>query len=136
MKRLKGQPSVAPSKIKSTTGLNSDFYSVAKVQQRDIEILIWDLGGKPNIRTLWNHYYREAQVILFVIDGTDRSKLPECHRVLWEALQKASKVPVLILVNKRDSEECVSLGAVNEALEVDKISEREVSLMYVSGITM
>lgn len=119
-----------------TTGLNSDYYLVAKIQHRDIEIMIWDLGGRPNIRSLWTHYYQEAQVILFVIDGTDRSKLSESHRVLWEVLQGTPGVPIVILVNKRDTEQCISLGGVSEALELDRISEREVSLMYVSGITM
>lgn len=97
---------------------------------------MWDLGGRTNIRSLWTHYYREAQVILFVIDGTDRSKLTESHNILWEVLQKTTNVPIVILVNKRDTEEGISLGRVNEALEVDRILGREVTMMYVSGITM
>ena len=31
----------------------------------------WDLGGEAPLRRLWEQYYKEAQILIWVVDGND-----------------------------------------------------------------
>ena len=32
------------------------------VSYKNIEFMVWDMGGQDRIRQLWRHYYKNAQV--------------------------------------------------------------------------
>jgi hypothetical protein len=51
-----GQKAMALRKIPSTVGLNSKIYLVAKIQHNNLELILWDLGGKEGI----NEEYRKS----------------------------------------------------------------------------
>lgn len=36
---------------------------------------VFDMSGAGRYRVLWQHYYREAQAIVFVLDSADRLRL-------------------------------------------------------------
>ena len=45
------------TQTKPTLGFN-----VETVSYRNIEFMVWDMGGQDRIRQLWRHYYKNAQV--------------------------------------------------------------------------
>lgn len=64
--------------------------------------LIWDIAGSKNYRRVWHSYIPEAHLVVFMIDGSDLSKLPDTEDAINEMLADESidKKPVLFLVNK------------------------------------
>jgi len=42
----------------------------------------FDMGGHKNARTLWKDYLIDVDVIVFVVDTTDRERFPEAKEVL------------------------------------------------------
>ena len=65
---------------------------------------MWDIGGQGKIRSLWRHYFRNTQGIIFVVDSNDRSRVTEArdelHRILRE--DELQGTVLLIFANKQD----------------------------------
>ncbi|KAF2683820.1 ADP-ribosylation factor 6 [Lentithecium fluviatile CBS 122367] len=109
-----------------------------------IYLKIWDVGGQHSLRGLWQSYYASCHAIVFVIDSSDvgnatladlssanptnddNGRLEECKLVLESVLQNedASGVPILVLANKQDREDCVEVVRIKEGF-VRKVFEGE-----------
>jgi ADP-ribosylation factor protein 1 len=110
-------------------------FNVETVEYKSISLTVWDVGGRGGIRPLWRHYYQNTNALIFVIDSNDRDRLDdtngytnsakyELERFLSESeLQNA---PILILANKQDLPNALSVKEIEERLEIHKIQDRNV----------
>jgi ADP-ribosylation factor related protein 1 len=126
--------------------------NVSTLTLPDMYLKIWDVGGQLSLRKLWQSYYASCHAIVFIIDSTDigdgllplgaapdatteggqgsgketLGRLDECRLVLEDVLQHtdAEGVPLLILANKQDREDCVEVVRIKEGL-VKKVFEGE-----------
>jgi GTPase SAR1 family protein len=80
------------------------------------------------LRSLWPSYYTETQVLIFVLDGSDVSRLDEARDVFTEVSAALGPIPTLILVNKHDKDNCISLGHAQEELRTS------TKAMFVSAV--
>jgi ADP-ribosylation factor related protein 1 len=114
---------------------------------------IWDVGGQHSLRKLWESYYSSCHAIVFIIDSTDigdgdiendsSGRLAECKLVLEDVLQHSETegVPLLVLANKQDREDCVEVvrikeGLVKKVFEGDKGSSiRDSRVLPISALT-
>jgi len=86
--------------VSPTVGLN-----VGRFENQEAILRFWDLGGKKDLRTIWNRYFQDADALIFVFDSTDLERSGEAQHELRKLLQHAdlSNIPVLIIGNKKDS---------------------------------
>lgn len=127
--------------------------NVSLVDLDDMYLKIWDVGGQQSLRGLWKNYYSSCHAIVFVVDSTDvgdgdveklndasgnglgkmgekeeeeEGRLGECKRVLESILQdqETEGVPLLVLANKQDQEDCVEVVRIKEGL-VRRVFEGE-----------
>jgi ADP-ribosylation factor related protein 1 len=118
--------------------------NVATVTLPDVYLKIWDVGGQHSLRGIWQSYYASCHAIVFVIDSTDvgdadiaklsepnardeeHGRLEECRMVLEDVLQHEDTdgVPLLVLANKQDREDCVEVVRIKEGF-VRKVIEGE-----------
>ncbi|KAL2135444.1 hypothetical protein VTI74DRAFT_8546 [Chaetomium olivicolor] len=114
--------------------------NVSTITLPDMYLKIWDVGGQLSLRKLWQSYYASCHAIVFIIDSTDigdgslehtesgesSGRLEECRLVLEDVLQnsEAEGVPLLILANKQDREDCVEVVRIKEGL-VKRVFEGE-----------
>lgn len=132
MKSLFLPSAPAPSgKTVPTVGQN-----VSTITLSDMYLKTWDVGGQHSLRQLWQSYYSSCHAIVFVIDSTDigdgdlandsSGRLEECRLVLEDVLQHSETegVPLLVLANKQDREDCVEVVKIKEGL-VKKVFEGE-----------
>ena len=110
--------------------------NVSTITLSDMYLKVWDVGGQHSLRKLWQSYYSSCHAIVFVIDSTDigdgdlendsSGRLEECRLVLEDVLQNSETegVPLLILANKQDREDCVEVVKIKEGL-VKKVFEGE-----------
>jgi ADP-ribosylation factor related protein 1 len=106
-----------------------------------IYLKIWDVGGQHSLRGLWQSYYSSCHAIVFVIDSSDVGnatladlsaqtddigRLDECRLVLESVLENedTSGVPILVLANKQDREDCVEVVRIKEGF-VRRVFEGE-----------
>lgn len=50
-------------------------FQVEEFKKANINFTIFDMSGQGRYRNLWEHYYRDAQGIIFVIDSTDKFRM-------------------------------------------------------------
>ncbi|KAK3295876.1 P-loop containing nucleoside triphosphate hydrolase protein [Chaetomium fimeti] len=112
--------------------------NVSTIVLPDMYLKLWDVGGQLSLRKLWQSYYASCHAIVFIIDSTDigdgslehdsTGRLEECRLVLEDVLQnsEAEGVPLLILANKQDREDCVEVVRIKEGL-VKRVFEGEKS---------
>ncbi|KAG9242100.1 P-loop containing nucleoside triphosphate hydrolase protein [Calycina marina] len=137
-------PSAPAIKTKTvpTVGQN-----VSTITLPDMYLKIWDVGGQHSLRKLWQSYYTSCHAIVFIIDSTDigdgvlpsssnlnanvsgserSERLEECRLVLEDVLKHSETegVPLLVLANKQDREDCVEVVRIKEGL-VKKVFEGE-----------
>jgi ADP-ribosylation factor related protein 1 len=67
---------LSPDKIMPTVGLN-----IAQIDIGKIKIIIWDLGGLPDLQPIWEKYYADCHAIIYVIDSSDSERLLEAIQV-------------------------------------------------------
>ena len=79
-------------------------------------------------RYLWRHYYENTQVIIFVIDSGDRERISECKDELWYLLEEEAlqNVIVLVMENKQDLPNAMSVEKISQKLEMEKIQDRSI----------
>ncbi|KAM4068166.1 ADP-ribosylation factor family protein [Hirsutella rhossiliensis] len=143
-------PDAAEPKLKTvpTVGQN-----VSTITLPDMYLKLWDVGGQMSLRNLWQSYYASCHAIVFIIDSTDigdgsldgddGGRLEECRLVLEDVLQHSETegVPLLILANKQDCEDCVETirikeGLVKKVMEGDKASSiRDSRVLSMSALT-
>ncbi|KAK4456112.1 ADP-ribosylation factor protein 3 [Podospora aff. communis PSN243] len=129
--------------------------NVSTITLPDMYIKLWDVGGQMSLRKLWQSYYSSCHAIVFIIDSTDigdgtldsegggEGRLDECRQVLEDVLQNSETegVPLLILANKQDREDCVEVvrikeGLVKRVFEGEKASSiRDSRVLPVSALT-
>lgn len=82
-------------------------FQVEEFAKNNINFTIYDMSGQGRYRSLWEHYYTDAQAIVFVIDSTDRIRLCVVKEELAQLLNhpsiKDSNAPVLLFANKVSS---------------------------------
>jgi ADP-ribosylation factor-like protein 6 len=63
---------------------------------------VCELSGAGKYRNLWEHYYKDAQAIIFVIDCSDKLRMCVVKEELQAMLQHkdTSNVPTLFFANK------------------------------------
>ncbi|KAK4146208.1 P-loop containing nucleoside triphosphate hydrolase protein [Dichotomopilus funicola] len=120
--------------------------NVSTIVLPDMYLKLWDVGGQLSLRRLWQSYYASCHAIVFILDSTDigdgrtkkhrpspststappSGRLEECRLVLEDVLQnsEAEGVPLLILANKQDREDCVEVVRIKEGL-VKRVFEGE-----------
>ncbi len=92
----------------TTIGFNVDTMSTLEHRL----VTMWDLGGRKELRPLWQPYVDTAHMILFPIDVSNGKRMEEAQqelvRVVTELCPKEN-VPVLLIAMKRDKENAMSM---------------------------
>ncbi|KRY33718.1 ADP-ribosylation factor-related protein 1 [Trichinella spiralis] len=122
-----------PEAITTTVGLN-----IGKVVFDGVELNFWDLGGQKELQSLWDKYFAEAHGVIYIIDSSDQSRIEESLDAFEKALKNKTLngVPVVIVCNKQDIKECMSVSDVKMALReiIKKLGTRDCSLFPVSAL--
>jgi len=140
-RRSSSDPSSSPSSDPVPGASSSAGTTVPTVGQNvstitlpDSYLKIWDVGGQHALRGLWQGYYARCHAVVFVLDSSDvgdgeltpqglhvataesLGRLEEAALVLESILQDADAdgVPLLVLANKQDREDCVELVRIKE----------------------
>jgi len=110
-------------------------FNKKEVKKGHVSIKCWDLGGQPRFRSMWERYCRGVNAIVFVVDAADKEAMPIANEELHELLEKPTLegIPLLILGNKSDLPGKLSVDELIEALDLKKITHREISCYGISA---
>lgn len=106
-----------------------------RVVKGHVTLKCWDLGGQPRFRSMWERYCRGVNAIVFIVDSADRAGLVAAREELHLLLERETLagIPLLVLGNKSDLADKLSVDELIEALDLKAISHREVSCYGISA---
>ncbi|PWN42700.1 P-loop containing nucleoside triphosphate hydrolase protein [Ceraceosorus guamensis] len=135
-------------------------FNMRKVQSGNTTIKVWDIGGQPRFRNMWERYCRGVSAIVFVVDSavplpregavqssggaggattTDPSDPSTSWQVATEELHALvarpmlAGLPLLVLATKNDVKGAASAEDVIRIMRLETIANREVSCYSISS---
>jgi small GTP-binding protein len=110
--------------------------NVEEVVHKRLKFQCWDLGGQERMRKVWAAYYAESDVIVLVLDSTDRERLSLVRTELAaicsnEVLNRAA---LLILANKQDLPGALSAEEITRELKLHINKERAWTIQPCSAL--
>ncbi|KAI4896135.1 hypothetical protein NFI96_022088, partial [Prochilodus magdalenae] len=109
-------------------------FNMRKVTKGNVTIKIWDIGGQPRFRSMWERYCRGVNAIVYMVDAADRDKIEPSRNELHNLLDKPQLqgIPVLVLGNKRDLPNALDEKQLIEKMNLAAIQDREICCYSVS----
>ena len=102
-------------------------FNVETVEYKNLSFTMFDVGGQDKIRPLWHHYYQNSDAIIFVVDSNDRERAQVAREEL-EAMLSTDELRgahLLVLANKQDVPDAMSVSEVTEALGLNGVNDRK-----------
>lgn len=92
-------------------------FNVETIKYRNILINAWDVGGQERLRALWRHYFSGTDVLVFVVDSADTTRIDKAKAELYKVLadKELKDCDMVILANKQDLE-----GAIDPQEIIDR----------------
>ncbi|XP_048190289.1 ADP-ribosylation factor-like protein 10 [Perognathus longimembris pacificus] len=111
-----------------TWGFNS-----VRLPTRNFEVDLLEIGGSQNLRFYWKEFVNEVDVLVFMVDSADRQRLPWARQELHKLLDKDPDLPVVVVANKQDLGEAMSVAELQQELGLQDVGfQREVFLLAAS----
>ena len=109
-------------------------FNMRKVTRGGVTIKLWDLGGQPRFRSMWERYCRGVGAIVFVADAADAASLDAARSELADLLARPSLAgtPLLVLANKNDLPGALPAADVADRLDLASLTGRDVAAYSIS----
>ncbi|XP_071355810.1 ADP-ribosylation factor-like protein 4A isoform X1 [Trachinotus anak] len=108
-----------------TKGFNTEKIKVSiRGGRQTVSFHFWDVGGQEKLRPLWRSYTRCADGIVFVVDSVDMERIEESKTELHKITRLAENqgVPLLVVANKQDLRNSLSLAEMESMLALGELS--------------
>ena len=129
---LKKMASEEVTSITPTQGFN-----IKSVSADGFKLNVWDIGGQRKIRPYWKNYFENTDILIYIIDSTDKKRFEETSVELNELLldEKLKAVPLLVYANKQDLFNAVPASDIAEGLHLPSIRDRSWQIQPCSATT-
>eukprot|EP00227_Mantoniella_beaufortii_P011712 CAMPEP_0197577646 /NCGR_PEP_ID=MMETSP1326-20131121/2200_1 /TAXON_ID=1155430 /ORGANISM="Genus nov. species nov., Strain RCC2288" /LENGTH=164 /DNA_ID=CAMNT_0043140745 /DNA_START=201 /DNA_END=692 /DNA_ORIENTATION=+ len=111
--------------------------NVEEVRYKNVHFEVWDLGGQQTLRNSWQSYYRNAAAVIMMVDSTDRGRMGLVKDELFMLLgcEELSGSSVLVLANKQDLPDAMTVAELSEALQLHTIKGHEWHIQSACALT-
>lgn len=112
-------------------------FVIKKLITGGIKLNVWDMGGQRAVRYYWRQYFKEADVVIYVVDAADPRRILEARNELGYLLEeeKIAGVPMLILANKQDLIGALTPEEISAALNLSDLRDRRWHIQACSAKT-
>ncbi|XP_014260790.1 ADP-ribosylation factor-like protein 8B-A [Cimex lectularius] len=109
-------------------------FNMRKITKGNVTIKVWDIGGQPRFRSMWERYCRGVNAIVYMVDAADPDKLEASRNELHNLLDKPQLmgIPVLVLGNKRDLPNSLDEKELIDRMNLCAIQDREICCYSIS----
>uniref|UniRef100_A0ABK0LT77 ADP-ribosylation factor-like protein 6 n=1 Tax=Rattus norvegicus TaxID=10116 RepID=A0ABK0LT77_RAT len=103
-------------------------FSIEKFKSSSLSFTVFDMSGQGRYRNLWEHYYKDGQAIIFVVDSSDKLRMVVAKEELDTLLNhpdiKHRRIPILFFANKMDLRDAVTSVKVSQLLCLENIKDK------------
>ncbi|XP_065178609.1 ADP-ribosylation factor-like protein 8B-A [Sycon ciliatum] len=109
-------------------------FNMRKVSKGNVTIKLWDIGGQPRFRSMWERYCRGVNCIVYMVDSADQEKLDASRNELHNLLEKPQLqgIPILVLGNKKDLPNALDEKDLIARLNLQAVQDREICCYSIS----
>ena len=108
-----------------------------KFSDRNVGFTAFDMSGQGRYRNLWEHYYKECQGIVFVVDSSDKLRMVVAKDELDMLLQhpdiRSRKLPILFFANKMDCKDALSSVKVSISSFLFNRNKMDLYILFLKG---
>ncbi|XP_074660202.1 ADP-ribosylation factor-like protein 6 [Tubulanus polymorphus] len=127
-------PQSQTSDIVPTVGFN-----IEKIKNSSISFTMFDMSGQGRYRTLWEHYYKDCDAIIFVIDSSDKLRLvvakDELDLLMQHPQIKQRRIPILFFANKMDLRDSLSSVKCVNLMKLETIQDKAWHICDSNALT-
>ncbi|KRX09818.1 P-loop containing nucleoside triphosphate hydrolase [Pseudocohnilembus persalinus] len=94
---------------------------------KNLTLTTMDLGYQQKTKSLWKHYTKDIEGIIFIVDSSDTQRIQECISTFHENVlsdENCKDVPVIIFANKQDIKK-MEKQQIIEHLKLDQFQRNE-----------
>jgi ADP-ribosylation factor-like protein 8 len=109
-----------------------------QMKKGSVSLKLWDLGGQPRYRESWEKYCSTSDVIVYVVDASEKESIDVARQQLHDLLSwdTLAGIPLLVLGNKNDIKDCLNEEELIELLDLKKLTNRKVCCYSISAKNM
>ncbi|XP_075996529.1 ADP-ribosylation factor-like 10 [Genypterus blacodes] len=126
---MHSEPAAKRGRCRPTRGFN--FMSL-KAPTGQLDFL--EIGGGEDLRRYWSDYLRRTHILVYVVDSSDRTRLPLAKAELHRLLRAERQLPVVVLGNKQDKADALSVAELREALSLSSVCEDRKLLLLAAQL--
>ena len=105
-----------------------------EIKLYDLKLSVWDMGGQKPFRKLWPDYISSSDLLIFVIDLSDRKRIEEVKTEFWNAINNLEEgKPIVIFGNKSDIDKRMNISDLIEILDLGKLRNHPWQIFETSG---
>ena len=101
-------------------------FNVEKVQYKNVQFTVWDVGGQEKLRPLWRHYFNNTDGLIYVVDSFDKARIARAAQEFGAIVNDPlmQNAAVLVFANKQDMANAMPPAQVAEHLGLLKMRNR------------
>jgi len=101
-------------------------FNVETVDYKGRKYTMWDLGGQEKVRPLWQHYLQNTNLLVWIVDSTDKERIDECKDLLHKYLGESDlrDAALLVFANKQDLPTAMSVAEICDKLNLNSLRRR------------
>jgi len=109
-------------------------FNMRKITKGRVTIKLWDIGGQPRFRSMWERYCRGVNAIVYMVDSADSQKIEASRTELKNLLERPqlAGIPVLVLGNKRDLPGALGESELIQMMGLNSVQDREICCYSIS----
>ncbi|XP_046887058.1 ADP-ribosylation factor-like protein 11 [Hypomesus transpacificus] len=103
---------------------------------KNTSLIVWDVGGQSKMRSNWRYYLDDCKALVFVVDSNDRARMGEAQKALKKVLadENLKDVPLMVLANKKDLPNSMTIREVSNLLELPSYKDRMWEIQACSAL--
>ncbi|XP_060062962.1 ADP-ribosylation factor-like protein 6 [Ylistrum balloti] len=114
-------------------------FSVERFKNKSLQFTAFDMSGQGRYRNIWEHYFKDCDGIIYVIDSSDKLRMTVAKDELDQALQnediKNRRIPILFFANKMDLRDSMSSVRCSLMLDLDSIRDKPWHICASNALT-
>ncbi|PIO35912.1 hypothetical protein AB205_0062740 [Aquarana catesbeiana] len=112
--------------------------NVEEIVVKNTHFLMWDIGGQESLRSSWNTYYSNTEVMPLSRFCMALSQMTFLNLPIEEnggSYQDLRKAAVLIFANKQDMKGCMSAADISKYLTLSSIKDHPWHIQSCCALT-
>lgn len=96
------------------------------ISYKDAVVTLCECGWEVSRRDMWRYGCENSNVLLFIVDASDRERIEEAMQMLHRALEQEVfiGVPLLVCANKQDAPLVMNQSEIIDCLKLQEIKQR------------